>query len=182
MPTQAHITKAIESLDRMAQIVRNEMLIRGTYVDSEINEAKKAAGAICGGHKVCAIGSLWVGYGVKYEKRGKYVVGLPGVSDTKTWDYRKDDYGPSARNIFVKSRPALKLALNALNESADAYIKRHKLELMDASEFEDAIEALFEGTRHYEDDDSDDEDTKVARKQLLSVIKSAKGRLAKQLA
>jgi len=62
-------------LDRMAEIAANDMLVRGKYFEPFVSNHNLAeSGAVCMGHRACAIGALWLAAGVK---PGEF--GLPGV-------------------------------------------------------------------------------------------------------
>jgi hypothetical protein len=144
--------KAIAALEGMAQIARHEMLTQGSYIDTEVSNPRLAkAGAICGGRKHCAIGSLWTGYGVPLKWIGSYVF-LPGVVEAERAD-------------FMRNRPALRAAYDALNAAAVSFADRRSLHL--DSQWESAAEALFEG--HYQVD--------VDKRDMLRVIASAKRRV-----
>jgi hypothetical protein len=150
-PTQATKDKAIQALDGMREIVRHEMLTTGTYIEEEISNPRLAkSGAICGGHKHCAIGSLWVGAGIKPVKQDDCIF-LPGADV------------PSRRD-FLKHRPGLKLAYNALNEAASDFMENK--EICPASTFDAAIERLFEGCW--------DDGEALTKRDLLGIIAAAK--------
>lgn len=140
---------ALNALEGMRQIVRREMITTGCYIDEDISSPQLArSGAICGGRKHCAIGSLWAGYGIKPFKRSGFVQ-LPGVHrDT--------------RKRFTKTRPGLRLALNALNAAATEFADKNNISVYNA--FDDNIENLFEG--HYGD--------KLSKRDLLGIISKAK--------
>jgi hypothetical protein len=147
--------KALDALNGMAQIVKNEMLVRNQYATAHVVNPE-LAGSLCGGYKYCAIGSLWVGYGVKVDGARRGV--LPGVQDYE-------------RGEFFRTRPGLSLAYDALNASADTFIERHGVDLdaacieIDFGGFSSSLEALFEG---------DGGGDVVDRKALLGIINSAK--------
>lgn len=99
--------KALNTLDGVIKIADNEMLIQGDYVTAEIvNPELAKKGAVCGGRKACLVGSTYLAHGVKVwrEDGGLF----------ETW--RRDD--------FMRTRPALRLAYEALNEAALRLIKR----------------------------------------------------------
>lgn len=149
---EKHKQKALDALDGMAQIVKNEMLVRGEYLTSEVvNESLAAKGAICGGHKACAIGSLWLGYGVKME-------GMPGLRELPGTDEEE-------RKAFTRTRPALRAALNHLNAAAAAFAEKNSITL--TKSWDDPIEGLFEG--YY--------GRKIDRTDLLRVVNNAKRRV-----
>jgi hypothetical protein len=152
-PTQATKDKAIQALDGMREIVRHEMLTTGTYIEEEISNPRLAkSGAICGGHKHCAIGSLWVGAGIKPVKQDTCNF-LPGADEV-------------SRPNFLKHRPGLKLAYNALNEAASDFMENKEIWPGPARTFDAAIERLFEGCW-------DDGET-LTKRDLLGIIAAAK--------
>lgn len=143
--------KALDTLTGMSQIVKNEMLIRGEYVTPVRNRKLADEGAICGGRKACAIGSLWIAAGVKVEPQGALGARLPGIYD-------------SQRPGFLRRRPGLRLAYEALNEAAEEYAVEHnKVATIKRSHFDSPIEALFESRA-----------AKIGRPELLSLINVAK--------
>lgn len=117
---------AIGIIERMQEVVHNDMLIRGDYIDSRnVDEKMKESGSICGGHRVCAIGSLWIGAGIKPQNRraGWY---LPHIT--------------TRRDAFDEV-PGLELAYTMLNKVST----EHPLW---GGVFENnAMEELFEGTK-----------------------------------
>jgi hypothetical protein len=153
MPSQKTVGQALDALDGMATIVKREMTGRVGYVSQYTYDKRLAeSGAICGGRKYCAVGSLWVGAGIKPEGHDG-TVNLPGTDEDE-------------RDAFLRGRHGLRLAYNALNEAADAYVKRtgaRKTAL-----FEAPIEALFEGQANG-----------LNRTELLKVVNDAKRRVRK---
>lgn len=180
MPSEKTRAKAIDSLEGMKEIVKAEMLIRSHYVDPEhVDQERKEAGAICGGHKACAIGSLWLAYGIKPDYQpppttlsGKGTWTLPGTDELFSVKGQR-------RAEFLRNRPGLKLALNALDDAAERWYERHagEYELSECHEFQSMIERVFEGDlglpfapdEYY----SRPEDRKTSRKHMLSIINSA---------
>lgn len=129
--------KAIQTLDNMRNIVKNNMLTRSEYITRNVVNRKLAEqGAVCRGHKACAIGSLWLAHGIKIVPNWDGRASLPGV------------YDPSA--YARRYHPGLKLALDALNAQASKFIEANKKEFdrrarrRDA-QFDEPIEQLFEG-------------------------------------
>jgi hypothetical protein len=126
--------KALDALEGMRQIVRREKIVFGEYCEP----GQENPNTPCGGHRYCAVGSLWVGYGIKPKVHHDPDLGheydhaiLPGS-------------GAHRREEFVKNRPGLRLALEHLNASAERVAPAYGVGLEDA-EFNDAIEVLFEG-------------------------------------
>lgn len=133
-PTTLTKEKALAALDNMETIVLAEMLVRGEYLELQVSHPERS-GAICGGRRACAIGSLYIGAGVRISR---YKVGsfsyaqLPGVNE-------------SERKSFMRHRPHLRLAYDALNESAEAYAQRHSLVASkEETSFDSPLEGLFE--------------------------------------
>lgn len=108
--------KAVAVCDGMREIARNEMLTRGVYVTDEIVRVDLAeAGAICGGHQACAVGSMLLAAGVRRRWRNgdQY---LPGAD-------------VDARADYLRRHPHIQAAYDALNEAAERYCKRHNIDL-----------------------------------------------------
>lgn len=144
---------ALEALDGMREIVRKEMLVKGMYVGPISNPSMTRS--ICGGRRYCAMGALWVGGGIKVT-RGD----LPGVHEGA-------GRTQGTRNRFLRKHPALKIALNALEEVSRKYLS----ELPTTSGFLSPLENLFEG--HY--------GLNLDRTDLLKVIASAKRIIRKEI-
>lgn len=130
-----HVERAIETLEGMRQIVKNDMLTRNEYVSQTIVNRKLAEqGAVCGGRKACAIGSMLLGYGVEPKRDGWGSVSLPGAHSPKS---------------YSATRPALRAVLNALNAEATAFIENNPKVKQSFNrrrvEFDQPIEQLFEG-------------------------------------
>lgn len=138
---------AISALDGMRSIVRAEMLTQGEYVENEISNPRRVA-SLCGGRKHCAVGSLWVGGGIRPKITPGGLIYLPGAEGY----LRKD---------FLRRRPALRTAYNALNEAARDFAEKHDIVL---TSFDNGIEGLFEN--HYGEE--------LTKRDLLAVIAAAK--------
>ncbi len=131
-------TEALAILDRFCQIVDNDMLVRGEYVEAGVSRPDLAdAGAICGGHRACAIGALWIAGGHKPEATDHY----------STW---YSIFRFEIRAEYLAQRPALELAHTALVAAAIEYADRHDYEL--TGEFSDPLEDLFEAARSRENE------------------------------
>lgn len=139
--------RAISALDGMRSIVRAEMLTQGEYIESEISNPRRLA-SLCGGRKHCAVGSLWVGGGIRPHVTPGGAVHLPGTS---SWE----------REAFLRRRPALRVAYNALNEAARDFADSHDIALHG---FDNGIEGLFENFYGEE----------LTKRDLLAVIAAAK--------
>lgn len=138
--------KALDSLDRMAEIVRAEMLETGFYVDPEITRPSRV-NAPCGGRKVCAIGALYAAYGAPYKDL-------------------LNEASPTSRTSYMRNRPALRAAYEALNEGARRLAQRRRVWLPDRS-LDGDLENLFEVEWN----------ATLDRRSLLGVISSAKRRI-----
>lgn len=155
MPTIAHYDKAIDSLNGVIQIAKNEMLQQGLYI-SEVRDEKLAEqGAICGGRNACLVGSLWLGYGIKPVGDALFPE-LPGTDDDE-------------RRKFIRNRPGLRLALDALNEEA---IKEGGPVPADGY-FSDAAEHYFERTLK-------NRPQPVVKAEVIKLAQRAKRKLQKQ--
>lgn len=141
--------KALDALEGMRQIVRNKMLITGAYVDEKVSNPR-LLGALCGGRKHCAIGSLWAGAGIKAKISDGSAFFLPG---TPEWD----------RKEFLRRRPGLKVAYEQINLAADDFAEKNGYDL-EISSYGAPLEALFE--THYEND--------LTKQDLLKIISAAK--------
>jgi hypothetical protein len=168
--TEEHIEQALDALNKMSLIVRNDMLMRGEYLTPDIVDYELAKkGAICGGHKACAVGSLYLAAGVRRERR-ELAWSLPGAY-------------PHERPYFMASRPALRVAYEALNAAAERYCGRHGIDLDNYTRYDamtneaGMLERLFEATYVGTDDVVID-----AAVELPKIINSAKRALRRQAA
>lgn len=50
--------RAVDIFDGFINIVKREMLVHGVYISHNVDPKLAAAGAICQGHKACALGSV----------------------------------------------------------------------------------------------------------------------------
>lgn len=151
-------TKALSALDGMRSIVRREMAAPGNYVSNDVIRPE-LEGALCGGRTHCALGSLWAGYGIKLERTYHDDVFMPGVIECD-------------RPRFLRNRPGLRAAYEALNASAAAFAEKHGMDLREPTGrqclvFESAAEHLFEG--YY--------GSSLTKRDLLAVIASAKRKI-----
>lgn len=142
--------KALDTLSGMSQIVKNEMITPNQYVGPVVDQDLAEAGAICGGRKACAVGSLWIAGGVKVEYSGHGAPGLPGVEE-----YQREN--------FLRPRPGLRLAYDSLNEAAFEYAERNnRVRTITVSHWNAPVEALFESSKS------------LPKSELLKIINSAK--------
>lgn len=156
--------KALKALDGMLEIERNEMLVRGEYISVEIDDELAERGAICGGHRACLVGSLWLGYGVKPEKGtfcwGEEFYKLPGTED--------------GRAAFLSRRPGLKVAYDALNDAAERCVSR-ALSNADYEDFHGEARRVYSGSLAETLFESGDTyDLKNDRAAMRRLIKSAR--------
>lgn len=118
MPAASTKTRALRALAGMRTIIENEMLCHGVYVSDEVEDPEKA-GQLCGGRHMCAVGSLWVGGGVK-------VIIDPTWHDAQLPGTESDD-----RDDFLKHRPGLRLAYEAMNAAAKEWADAHGVYVVD---------------------------------------------------
>ncbi len=151
-PSEKTRKKAHDVLNGIEQIARNEMLIQGEYVTEEVvNEELAKKGAICGGRAACLIGSAYVSAGYGYIDEYDYFR-LPGIGDTADLD--------EERKAFLRHRPGLRLAIEALDKCAVRRMGESQLNWYNQSE------AYFE---QYLDGYSQVE----IRRKVISLCKSA---------
>jgi hypothetical protein len=142
---------AEETIDRMRQIVEAEMIMHMDYISDDIDMKRKDEGAICGGHRACAVGALYLAFGIvpvyeRDEDMGTiWNVTLPG------------SYAPT-RSQFMSRIPELGRAYRALNEAATHVMREYAIrrgtdpddmfdvDFQHAVNFNGAMEAMFE---HY---------------------------------
>jgi hypothetical protein len=167
--------RALEALDNMYLIVAREQIVRGFYVDPNEYDKKKAAeGAICGGNKFCAIGSLFVGGGIPVTKSEYDGFDMPEAL-------------PTLRNDVIKQNPHLGIALKALNKQAEKYMDKKDISMDDLytpnlgrneDDRHDLIEALFEAAK----DEADADEWMLDRDDLLKMINKARLSILHKLA
>lgn len=142
-------------IDRFEQIVDNEMLVRGSYIEhwedlasltgnyewvAETSKRMHDTGAICGGNRCCAMGSLWLAGGaaqVHTRTDNSVFISVPGA-----------EAGPTQQMVLAANRP-LAIALDALNRAAEDYVSERP-EIEEHCDwswgFHNQLESLFE---HY---------------------------------
>jgi hypothetical protein len=153
---------AHETIERMEQIVVAEMMMHMEYISDEVDEKRREEGAICGGHRACAVGSLWLAHGIR-----------PWLSyDWDSEEGRRVIYGAQLPYVSANERaeimdrlPQLRIAYDALNQAAmevlEEYAEEHGYESvsqlatdMGASiGYNGAMEAMFESNLDDERDD-----------------------------
>lgn len=118
---------ALDVLEGMREIALADMMDRVGYLSDDVVDRSRT-GAVCRGHKACAVGSLWLAAGVELKRDIYGDWALPGVEEDE-------------REEFVRHRAKLRIALRALNEAATEYIERHGIR---RAAFDDPVEGLFE--------------------------------------
>jgi hypothetical protein len=153
----------IEVLDRMRSIVEHEMIQHDVYISQSVVDRELAAqGAVCGGHRVCAIGALYLAAGVGIKQNENGGRWLPGVS-------------PHDRHDFMFNKPTLRLVYDTLNEVAlDAANERGILIAWIGNEH-GGLESLFEWGDHVR---GRLRVSRMERELLLEVIDEAKRTLS----
>jgi hypothetical protein len=154
---EATRAEALKILDGVEEMAKAEMIAARAYVTLVWDRERAEAGAICGGRKACAVGSLWLAAGVKVRMDER----LPGVE------------AGQPRRSFLRRRPALRLAYEALNTAAER--RAHRLEEGERVEFAfdapryGAAEALLERTSYL-----DDPDGELDKRKYISLVRSAR--------
>jgi hypothetical protein len=169
----------VELLERMESIVMREQIVHRVYVSTEIDDDVQASGAICGGHRFCAIGTMLFAAGVPvelerdfYEQEDSPAAYYPTIAS----QYDDRDHACDLHDHLMEAR-------DALNQVAKEYIATGKYgDVYDgfdgcftpetARNNPDPIEVLFENGV-FDDDDRDKRGVDV----LLEVIREAKSRV-----
>lgn len=159
---------ALQALDGIIEIAKNDMLRQGVYLTDEVkNQELKKAGAVCGGKQACLYGSLWVSAG--YRRVGSDRL-LYGVASKK-------------RERYMKDKPALKIASDALEQAAKRRIvqldreSRDDIEYMAEMHFNNSFaEAYFESdvVRLPKVEWASEDNPKADPKKIISLVRSAK--------
>lgn len=158
---------ADQILDNMEFLVERERLVRGSYLEQKLDP--ELSGALCQGHRACAIGSLWLSAGVPVE--------VITNSDSTALGYylpATDDY---EREEFLNDKPGLNRALDALNKATEEFAVDHDINLtriMEDSGYQDPIEALFEHNLNESSEEEADPEYILSRDDLLSIIIEAR--------
>lgn len=129
--------EAFGILDRMLEVVDNDMLAHEGYISRRIVRPDLAEqGAVCRGHNACAIGSFFLAAGVKPKQIGM---------GRDSWRYMPEAINPELREEYMADYPAMALAYRALNNAATEYVETHDLQLdLEAWGTDNELEALFE--------------------------------------
>jgi hypothetical protein len=142
------------------------MLTHGEYISDDICDVDLARkGAPCGGHKMCAVGTLWVagGEASKYSQGDFVLFELPNLHSFNR-DYAVD-----------QAKPSTALAYELLNAAADKFGKAKGFDMTVTEDpdgdgtYAGELEILFEIYNASADD-------------LLVVTKNAKRALTKMAA
>lgn len=150
MGTYSQETKdrANHILDGVVTISENDQLIHGEYVTSRIVKPELAAqGAICGGHQACLVGSVAIASLRRFDRANDAWLAIQAIRHglhTDPTNYWFEDYEEERK--YINRRPALKLAMTALNEAAEAILaaKRQTPKVRDARSHPTPAEGYFE--------------------------------------
>lgn len=146
------LNDAVNTLWNMGIIAEADMMQRGTYFDSDIAVPERF-GAVCGGHRACAVGSLFLGARVPMEyhaDRGSYQTisekaAAQLVADgmhQRVWASLPNTDSSQRWKEFQK-RPYLGVAYRALNNAAMKYLANHCPDVL--LRFVGSAQAPFEG-------------------------------------
>jgi hypothetical protein len=129
-----------KTLDKMTTILKNDALTHGSYItDDIVNLDLYEQKAPCGGHKMCAVGTLWV-------------AGGEATTFEDDEDYVKFDLPPlhvgHREEAVQRAHPSTRLAYELLNDAARKFGESKGFDMsIDADgdgEYEGAMEILFE--------------------------------------
>lgn len=114
--------KALSTLDNMSQIIEAEMLVHGAYIEAEITRPERAGTAICNGQRACALGTMYVAYGVA-PKETRMAELEDGTKATVTWSLPGcgSTGQRGGREDFVKHRPGLSLVYYTMKRLAQEW-------------------------------------------------------------
>lgn len=159
---------ALDALDGMRGIVEREMVGTGLYASYEVQDRKLLeAGAICGGRRYCAIGSIIVGGGVQpYQDMADDESSRTDVFENLVMDLTLR----RSADAFTEGYEHIRVAHEALCVAAREVAEEYDLRVS-PGESRSTIEDVFEGngTAFYENGVSD-----RGREILLEVIDRAK--------
>lgn len=130
--------EVIRIIETVKGIVANDMLARGNYREHHLSRPD-LVDAPCGGHRVCAVGSLWAAARVPVDRA------------TGSWP--RIAYA-NQRHLTFDAFPALGEAYEALNAAAERYVETEASEEIvqdyerstDDGDWESELERLFEET------------------------------------
>jgi len=132
---------AREVLAGLRGIVEREQLDHVGYVGQEVDWQLAASGALCRGHRACVVGATWLAGGIDpvrtrvgyYFEHWSY--GLPGACA---------DHGDRLAWLEDRGYDGLRVAYEALNEAAQAYMDEHGLTVDSTWAHAGPLEGLFE--------------------------------------
>lgn len=155
---------AREVLTGLRGIIEREQMGHDGYVSREVDRELAEAGALCRGHRACAVGATWLAAGIVPEERSRRglrpAFSLPGVED-----------GHDDRVEWLEGRGyhGLLTAYRALCDAAQEYLDEHGYQVSEAWAGAGALEGLFES----EHDDPDDDGYLIEPRDMLYVIDRA---------
>lgn len=165
---------ASEVLAGLRGIVEREQLDHAGYVSKEVNRELAESGALCRGHRACAVGSTWLAAGIEptaktlmfgYREHTEFT--LPGANgyhnDRLAW-------------LATKSYDGLRDAYVALCDAAQEYMDERGLKITPSWDGAGALEGLFESEA--EDSTEDDQVFLIEPRDMLVVIDRAEELIA----
>lgn len=159
------MTRSIkETLDRFEVIVRDGLLTHGAYCEGFVVD-ENLIDAPCGGNRMCAVGSLFVAFGL--GKKGD------------DGGIELQDAEPIRRGKPLGENPKLFKVYHALNDAAGDYARENDIDLDDCGIYSGNLETLFESglPRLHGTYDTSEEALPEERDVLLDVIERAKRKL-----
>lgn len=128
-----------EVLAGLRGIVEREQLDHAGYVSQEVNRELAAAGALCRGHRACAVGSTWLAAGIMPQKTryesGYSEFSLPGA---------QLEHGDRLDWLEEQGHDGLRAAYVALCDAAQEYMDERGLKVNPGWTTAGALEGLFE--------------------------------------
>lgn len=122
MASQKDKDKALKTLAGMREIVKNDMLVAGMFVDESLIEggdpraiALRDSGSVCGGHRYCGIGAALIAHGISHIDQG----------GRDRWNRYIYDW----RHHYTVDDRALDLVRAALEGTAERYARRYALRI-----------------------------------------------------
>lgn len=129
---------ASEVLRGLRGIVEREQLDHVGYIGRKIDTELAATGALCRGHRACAVGSTWLAAGigpVQHQCYGITTFSLPGTHA---------DHDERLAWLAEQGYGGLRAAYVALCDAAQEYIDDRGLHIHAAWHGSGALEGLFE--------------------------------------
>jgi hypothetical protein len=125
----------LEIVDRMETMIANHAIAHMGYATTEVVDDDLAeSGAICAGHKFCAMGAMYFAAGVPLENKWGHMLMEP---------FRDSVWSPS-RDDAPANNEALSLVRDLCNEVALEMIVSGQFEKVGHLDTPDALEDLFE--------------------------------------